>query len=131
MLAASGVTPVIRHDGPMGFADDLLHRHIEAFNAGDADSLLADFTPTATWVTGDYTVPSGELRPFFETAMRSIRPRLGLIRTIDGGATVAAEMTETWTHQGETKSAALVAVFDLEEGKIDQAKIYREGSADA
>lgn len=115
----------------MTFSDELLHRHIEAFNDGDPDLLLADFTPTATWVTGDYTVPSGDLRPFFEEAMRSIRPRLTLTRTIDGGETVVAEMTETWAHDGEAKRAALVAVFDLDEGRIDKAKIYREGSADA
>ena len=115
----------------MAFAEELLHRHIDAFNAGDADRLLADFTPTATWVTGDYTVPGGELRSFFEGAMRSIRPRLALTRTIDGGNTVVAEMTETWTDGGESKSAALVAVFDLDGGKINKAKIYREGSADA
>lgn len=115
----------------MTFADELLHRHIEAFNAGDVDLLLADFTPTATWVSGDYTVPRGELRSFFDGAMRSIRPRLALTRTIDGRETVVAEMTETWTSDGEAKSAALVAVFDLDEEKIDKAKIYREGSADA
>ncbi|MGC0252304.1 nuclear transport factor 2 family protein [Pseudactinotalea sp. Z1748] len=114
----------------MAFAEELLHRHIDAFNAADPDRLLADFTPSATWITGDYTVPGGELRSFFEGAMRSIRPRLALTRTIDGGNTVVAEMTETWTHGGESKSATLVAVFDLVGGKIDRAKIYREGSAD-
>lgn len=119
------------HNQRMTSADELVHRHIKAFNDGDPDLLLADFTPTATWVTGDYTVPCGELRSFFEEAMRSLRPRLALTRTIDGGETVAAEMTETWTQDGVAKCAALVAVFDLDGGKIAKAKIYREGSADA
>lgn len=50
----------------------------------------------------------------------------------------AAEMTERWTHEGTAKTAALVAVFDIQAGvfvsdagTIRSAKIYREGSADA
>ena len=115
----------------MAFADELVRRHIEAFNAGDADLLLADFASGATWVTGDYTVPGGELRSFFVEAMRSIRPHLALNRAIDGGETIVAEMTETWVSDGESKSASIAAVFDLSEGRIRRAKIYREGSADA
>lgn len=115
----------------MTSADDLVRRHVHAFNAHDAERLLADFTPDAMWVTGDYTVPSGELQTFFEGAMRSITPTLTLSRAIQEGSVVVAEMTESWTHENETKSAALVAVFDLIDGKISKAKIYREGSADA
>lgn len=110
---------------------DLVRRHIDAFNAGDADRLLADFAPDAVWVTGDYTVPAGELRPFFEGAMRSLGPHLALVRIVGGAAAVAVEMVETWTHQEVAKTAALVAVLDLTEGRISRAKIYREGSADA
>ncbi|MPV51220.1 nuclear transport factor 2 family protein [Pseudactinotalea sp. HY158] len=110
---------------------DLVRRHLDAFNAGDAAALLADFAPGATWVTGDYTVPGGELREFFETAMASITPRLELVRVIDGGAVVAVEMIERWNHDGADRSAALLAVFDLAGGLISRAKIYREGSADA
>lgn len=109
----------------------LVQRHIDAVNAGDADALLADFAPDAVWVTGDYTVPAGELRSFFEGAMRSIRPHLSPVRTIGEGDAVAVEMTETWTHDGASKQAALIAVFDLAAGRITRAKIYREGSADA
>ena len=115
----------------MSIAEDLVRRHVEAFNSGDADALLADFAPEATWVTGEYSVPSHELRPFFEEAMRSLRPHLTLIRIIDGGHAVAVEMIETWTHDGEEKTAALISVFDLVAGRISRAKIYREGSADA
>ncbi len=63
--------------------------------------------------------------------MRSIRPRLSLVRTIADGEAVAVEMTETWTHDDVTKRASLIAVFDLAAGRIKKAKIYREGSADA
>lgn len=115
----------------MSRTHDLVNRHIAAFNARDVDALLADFTPSADWVTGDYTVPAGQLREFFTSAMESIAPQLRLIRTIDGGAVVAVEMTEEWTHEGIQKSALLMAVFDLADGKITRAKIYREGTADA
>src|SRR5699024_6797750 len=112
-------------------AHALVQRHIEAFNTHDVDALLADFTSTATWVTGDYSVPAGELREFFAGAMEALTPQLELRRVIDGGAVVAAEMNEVWTHHDRAKTAALIAVFDLSEGMIARAKIYREGSADA
>lgn len=115
----------------MTAADDLVRRHIAAFNAHDAERLLADFHPGATWVTGDYTVPSDELQEFFEGAMRAITPTLTLARVVDGEGVVVAEMTESWTHENESRSASLVAIFDLVDGRISRAKIYREGSADA
>lgn len=115
----------------MSQTESLVTRHIDAFNAHDVDALLADFADSAEWVTGDYMVPAGQLREFFVTAMESITPQLSLRRIIDGGDVVAAEMTETWTHDGTYRSASLIAVFDLADGKIARAKIYREGSADA
>lgn len=116
---------------PVEPTHDLVRRHIDAFNAGDADRLLADFAPDAVWVTGDHTVPPGELRPFFEGAMRSLRPHLALVRIVGGGDAVAVEMVETWTHEDATKIAALVAMLDVADGRISRAKVYREGSADA
>ncbi len=115
----------------MSPAHDLVNRHVAAFNARDVDALLDDFAPSADWVTGDYTVPGGQLREFFTAAMESITPRLSLQRIIDGGEVVAVEMNEEWTYEGVPKTARLVAVFDLAAGKIARAKIYREGSADA
>lgn len=115
----------------MAQTHDLVKRHIAAFNAQDVDGLLADFLPTASWVTGDYAVPEGQLREFFTSAMESITPQLRLGRIIDGGDAVAVEMSEAWTHEGSGKSANLIAVFDLSGGLIARAKIYREGSADA
>lgn len=115
----------------MSKATELVHQHIEAFNKQDVESLLTDCTPAATWVTGDYSVPEGELREFFTGAMASVTPQLTLHRVIDGGDVVAAEMNEVWTHEGQDKNQALISVFDLSEGKISKAKIYREGSADA
>ncbi|MCS4592402.1 nuclear transport factor 2 family protein [Brevibacterium sediminis] len=115
----------------MPHACDLVDRHIAAFNAGDVEELLADFAESATWVTGDYTVPEGGLREFFTGAMQSLRPRLRLRRIIDGGSSIAVEMREDWSHQSEAKSAGLVAIFDLADGQIARATIYREGSADA
>ncbi|GAA2101977.1 MULTISPECIES: nuclear transport factor 2 family protein [Brevibacterium] len=112
-------------------AEALVERHVSAFNAKDLDALLADFTEDARWVTGDYAVPAGGLRDFFGQAMSAVLPTLTVVRVIDGGESVVAEMTEEWTYEGVVKSAALLAVFDLEEGRIARAKIYREGSADA
>ncbi|QOR71855.1 nuclear transport factor 2 family protein [Ruania alkalisoli] len=110
---------------------DLIRRHLNAFNSGDVDALMADLHPDATWVTGDHEVPPGTLREFFATAMAGLTPHLELHRIIDGAGVVAAELTETWTHDGQHRQAALVAIFDLRDGRIARAKIYREGSADA
>lgn len=115
----------------MSHTQDLVNRHIEAFNNQDVDALLADFDPSADWVTGDYTVPKGQLREFFTSAMKALTPQLNLRRIIEGENAVAIEMTEDWKHEGASKSAALIAVFDLVDDKIARAKIYREGSADA
>ncbi|TQL02642.1 hypothetical protein FBY24_1722 [Cellulomonas sp. SLBN-39] len=111
--------------------EDLVRRHVDAFNAGDVDRLLADFAPDAEWVTGDHVVPTGGLRPFFAAAVQHLRPHLTLVRVIDGTDAVAVEMTETWTVEGEVRSAALIAVLDVEGGRICRGKVYREGSADA
>lgn len=113
----------------MSHTQDLVNRHIEAFNNQDVDALLADFDPSADWVTGDYTVPNGQLREFFTSAMKALTPQLNLRRIIEGENAVAIEMTENWTHEGTSKSTALIAVFDLVDDKITRAKIYREGSA--
>jgi ketosteroid isomerase-like protein len=107
----------------------LVARHVAAFNAGDVDALLADFTADATWVTGPYTVPPGQLADFRD-AMQELTPRFTVRRSIDGGDAVAVEMTESWTLGDRRDSAALVAVFSVRDGKIAAAKIYREGSAD-
>lgn len=115
----------------MSEAHELVNRHIAAFNAQKVDALLADFTTSATWVTGDYAVPEGGLREFFTSAMQSLTPQLSLNRVIDGGEVVAAEMCEVWSTGDEQKSAELMAVFDLIGGTIARAKIYREGTADA
>lgn len=109
---------------------NLVQRHINAFNDRDVDALLADFAPSTVWITGDYTVPGGQLRDFFTSAMESLTPQLTLRRAINGGNVVAIEMTEQWTHDATAKSADLIAVFDLDDGKISRARIYREGTAD-
>lgn len=140
-MLGQAIFPILPQDPPvsgiacnnrsMAHTDELVQRHVEAFNNRDVDALLADFTPTATWVTGDYSVPEGELREFFAGAMAALTPQLELHRVIDGGTVLVAEMSEVWTVGAAGKTAALVAVLDLDEGKIAKAKIYREGSADA
>lgn len=101
----------------MSQTPNLVQQHINAFNNRDVDALLTDFAPSAEWITGDYTVPKGQLREFFTSAMESLTPQLTLRRAIDGGNAVAIEMTEAWTHDSTAKSAELIAVFDLDAGK--------------
>ncbi|AKU15968.1 nuclear transport factor 2 family protein [Luteipulveratus mongoliensis] len=107
-----------------------LQSHIAAFNARDIEALMAGFAPDATWVTGADTIRASELREFFTNAFVHLTPRLDIVRIIDGGPVVVAQMRETWSHGG-TRSASIAGIYDIANGLITSAKIYREGSADA
>ncbi|KNX37977.1 nuclear transport factor 2 family protein [Luteipulveratus halotolerans] len=109
----------------------VVEAHVAAFNAQDIDALMAGFCDDASWVTGTDVVPTSELRAFFTAAFEHLTPRLSVERVIDGGDAVAAQMRETWSHEGESRSASIIGVYDVSAGLIRRGKIYREGSADA
>lgn len=46
------------------------------------------------------------------------------------GDTVAAELTERFTFEGEAEVAHLAGFYRFRDGVIGRASIYREGSAD-
>ncbi|WP_328607162.1 nuclear transport factor 2 family protein [Amycolatopsis sp. NBC_00345] len=110
---------------------EALRRHVDAFNARDLDALLAGFTEDAVWVTGT-TVVRGidELTDLFADAMTQLLPTLTIQDVLTDGDRVAAQLTETLTHDGQERTFAIAGFYRLRDGRITSAKIYREGSAE-
>lgn len=112
-------------------ARDVLVEHIEAFNARDVDRLMAGFTDDAEWVTGrDVVRGRAALTGFFAGAMSELLPTLELLDIVAAGDRAAAELHETWHHDGETRRAHIAGFYRLQGNRIRRAKIFREGSAD-
>ena len=110
-------------------SESAVRRHIDAFNEGDLDALLAGFTDDAAWVTGTSTARGrAELAELFEGAISQLRPRLDLDELIAERDRVACELTETLP--GDVpQTFAIAGFYRLRDGRIASAKIYREGSA--
>ncbi|MDX3073779.1 nuclear transport factor 2 family protein [Streptomyces sp. NPDC088354] len=108
-----------------------VREHLRAFNARDLEALLAGFTDDVVWITGGTTVRGrAALTGFFDEAMRGLLPTLELRDVIAEGARAACQMTETLTYGGEVRSYPIAAFYELRDGRIASAKVYREGSAD-
>ena len=110
----------------------LFHAHVEAFNDGDLERLLAGFAEDAEWSTGGYTVRGiGALAVFFGSALDGLRPEL-LVRSVVGsGDLVAAELTELFRYDHVDRVSPIAAFYRFHDGAIVRATIYREGSAEA
>lgn len=105
--------------------------HVDAFNAGDLDALMAGFTDDAVWVTGTTAVRGrAELTELFAGAIAGLRPRLAVHDALADGDRVACQMTETLVAGGEERSYPIAGFYRLRDGRIAAAKIYREGSAE-
>lgn len=112
-------------------AATMVREHVRAFNACDVDALLSGFTEDAAWITGTTVVRGREaLRDLFSRAMTSLRPTLRIESLLSDGGMVACQLTETLTVEGRERSDAIAGFYRLRDGRIESAKIYREGSAD-
>ncbi|MFE0628441.1 nuclear transport factor 2 family protein [Streptomyces sp. NPDC058864] len=108
-----------------------IHAHVRAFNARDLEALLAGFTDDAVWITGTTTVRGrAALTALFDEAMRGLLPTLEVHDLIAEGDRAAGRMTEILTYRGERRSCSIAAFYELRDGLIASAKVYREGSAD-
>lgn len=108
----------------MSEAHELVNRHIAAFNAQNVDALLADFTTSATWVTGDYAVGEGDLREFFTSAMQSSTSLVG--RSRGRRSTVKDQQT----HESARSSLIVVSTASDDEANDKFAQIIRAEIAD-
>jgi ketosteroid isomerase-like protein len=105
--------------------------HLAAFNAHDSARLLAGFAGDAVWITGQdrFTGP-GELAELFDAGLWGLAPRLHLLGLVAEASRAAAQLHETLIVDGTPREFDIAVFFELADGLIRRAKVYREGSAD-
>jgi ketosteroid isomerase-like protein len=105
--------------------------HIGAFNAHSTQRLLAGLAPDAVWRTGSDVVRGlAALADLFDPWVWSLAPSLTVTNLVAEGTQVAAQLIEQLTVDGELRRMDIAAFFDVRDGKIVSAKVYREGSAE-
>ncbi len=111
-------------------AEEIIRRHVDAFNAHDLDGLLACFADDATWVTGtDRFRGKDELEHLFRAAFDALAPRLTIVSLLVHRDSVACELREEYTVDGVARSDHIAGFYRVGDATIVAAKIYREGSA--
>jgi hypothetical protein len=109
----------------------VVEEHLAAFNAHDTGRLLAGFTPDAVWITGeDTTTGQDALADLFGDWLWSMRPRLEVRSLLVDDTRAAAQLHETLTVDGAVREFEISVFFEVEDGLIRRAKVYRAGSAD-
>lgn len=109
---------------------EVVQRHVEAFNARDLEALLACFREDATWVTGtDSICGMAGLRELFAAAFDQLSPRLTVLSLVAESEQVACELREDFEVDGMPRSDHIAGFYRVLDGRIAEAKIYREGSA--
>jgi hypothetical protein len=109
----------------------VVRTHVDAFNARDLDALMDGFTGDALWITGT-SVARGrdELTELFAGAMEGLLPTLTIQDLLAEGDRAACQMVERLTVAGEERTFPIAAFYQLRDGRIASAKVYREGSAE-
>jgi ketosteroid isomerase-like protein len=109
----------------------VVRKHVEAFNDGDLERLLAGFAEDALWITGQTVVRGrNELTSLFGDAIDGLRPHLAVENLITEHGRAACQLTETLLFEHEQRSYSIAVFFRLHDGLITSAKVYREGSAE-
>ena len=105
--------------------------HIAAFNAHDTERLLAGLAPDAVWNTGSDTLAGRTaLADLFDDWLWSTSPALTLVSVVVEGDRAAAQLRETMTVDGTQHEFPIAVFFDISDGLISRATVYREGTAD-
>lgn len=109
----------------------LVEEHLAAFNAHDTARLLAGFATDAVWITGEDVVQGrAALAELFDSGLWSMNPSLRVRSIVSDGDRAAAQLHESITVEGEVREFDIAVFFELADGLITRAKVYREGSAD-
>ncbi|GGP66685.1 nuclear transport factor 2 family protein [Saccharothrix coeruleofusca] len=116
---------------PRPGAAEVIREHVDAFNSRDLEGLLAGFTDDAVWITGT-SVARGraELAELFGNAMAGLLPSLVVDNLLVVGDRAACQLTEELSDGGERLTFSIAGFYQLRDGRIASAKIYREGSAE-
>ncbi|MEV4312152.1 nuclear transport factor 2 family protein [Actinocrispum sp. NPDC049592] len=105
----------------------VIRTHVDAFNRGDINALMAGFTEDARWVTGETVILGYQgLTDFFGGAITSLKPQLTIMDLLADGDRVACQLREAVSGQ----VFFIAGFYRVRHGRIAAAKIYREGSAD-
>jgi len=105
--------------------------HVEAFNTHDRARLLRGVAEDVVWSTGrDTTVGVEALAEIFNDGLWVMQPSLTVEHLLVQGNRAGAQMSEALTVVGEQRCFAIAVFFHIRGGRIRQAKVYREGSAD-
>jgi uncharacterized protein (TIGR02246 family) len=109
----------------------LIRTHVEAFNTHDLETLMSGFADDAVWITGRTTARGRtELTELFAGAMEGLLPALTIQNLIVGTDRAACQMVEVFTFDGTERVEHIAGFYEIADGRIASAKIYREGSAD-
>jgi uncharacterized protein len=115
-------------------ADDVraaVLEHVAAFNSWDTGRLLQGFAADAVWVTGqDRFAGRGELSSLFDAGLWALEPHLDVLALVCADHAAAAQLHERLTVDGAVREFGIAVFFNLDDGLITRAKVYREGSAD-
>jgi hypothetical protein len=115
----------------MPSARDVVEQHLAAFNAHDTDRLMVWFADDAVWNTGqDMMRGQDELAGLFDAGLWELNPSLTTVSMVGDDRRVAAELHERITVDGELREFSIAAFFEVANGLIRRAKVYREGTAD-
>lgn len=109
----------------------VVRRHVRAFNDHDLEALLNGLTEDGVWITGRTTARGrAELADLFGPAMAELAPTLTVRTLLAGDGHVACELTEALTIGGSRQTVPIAGFYDVADGRISGARIYREGSAE-
>lgn len=106
--------------------------HLSAFNARDADAVVALFTEDAVFATADgLVVGRRALRALFSEAFAEpVGAALELRRAVIDGDTAACELTETLALPDGTSAELPVAAFyTVQRGALARIRVYRDTPA--
>ena len=105
--------------------------HIDAFNAHDADRLIAGLHPDVVWATGsDVFRGAAQLREvLFDDLLWAMRPSLAARTLLIDGEAAAGMFHEVLTVDEEARAFDIAIFFTVSGGVIRSVKVFREGSA--
>lgn len=109
----------------------LVTDHVEAFNAHDRQRLLAGLAPDVAWSTGTDTFRGTQaLAEIFDDGLWAMQPSLTVVDLLVDEDRAAAQMVEVLTVEGRQRRFMIACFLEVRAGRIQRAKVYREGSAD-
>jgi uncharacterized protein len=114
-----------------GDAAAVVRAHVSAFNRADASLVAEGFHLDARFCTGRDVVVEGRsaLESFFRRAFGALALHLTVEQLVADEGRVAVQMRERVIDGGVESEEYIAAFYDVEDGLLRSAKVYREGSA--